>query len=269
MQIPDRNRLTNQVRERSQIGKWIDWKVMLHSINSHCVNIDPRQSIVRFAVVSKSIITPLQSGRSLLITHQRLDRLHHMNNLCHLSKFCCKICIAYIFWCLFPTVTILDDSDTSIHLHDSSPKSSSNVALVSKRQSNVLQTICDSFDLEESEKSMSNHNSNQLSLCHESIESTEDEIEKSTSNLHIECSRNELETQLLKRCGQTHVLGFNEIYSARYRIRFIFDRFSHISIICTFLFVFLFSVSFQFFFQFIVFCESVRKSAKVFSVKFF
>lgn len=118
----------------------------------------------------------------------------------------------------------MDDSDTSIHLPDSSPKLSSNAVRVSKRQINALQTIND----EENEKSATNRNSNQLSVCHESLsdESSVGEIEKSTSNLHIECDRNELEAQLLKRCGQTHVLAFNEVYSPRYKIQLIFDTIS-------------------------------------------
>lgn len=128
---------------------------------------------------------------------------------------------------MFLAVTVLDDSETSIHRTDSPPKLSSHGERVSQRPSKALQTIRDSFDLDESEKSaVSIHSStNQSSLSHESLsndESAVSEIEKSTSNLHLECGHDELETQLLKRCGQSHVLAFNEIYSARYNIQFVF-----------------------------------------------
>lgn len=77
---------------------------------------------------------------------------------------------------------------------------------------------------------VSNHSgrSTQLSTCHESLsndESAINEIEKSTSNLHIDYDHDELKAQLLKRCGQAHVLAFNEIYSARYDIQFTFRQF--------------------------------------------
>lgn len=115
------------------------------------------------------------------------------------------------------TVTILDDSEASIHHADNPPKSSLVAARVSKRQTNALQTICDSFDLDESAKSVASSN-HQLSICHETLsdnESSVDEIEKSTSKLHFEFDQDELKAQLLKRCGQSKVLAFNEIYSAR------------------------------------------------------
>lgn len=124
-------------------------------------------------------------------------------------------------------MTILDDSETSIHQADRLPKSSLLAERVSKRQMKDLQTICDSFDLDESERSaISNHNSgHRLSICHETLsndESSVDDIEKSTSNLHIGHDQDELEVQLLKRCGQANVLAFKEIYSARYEIQLTF-----------------------------------------------
>lgn len=122
----------------------------------------------------------------------------------------------------------MNDSETSIHQTNSRPKSSSTEIRVSKPRSNILQTIRDSFDLDESEESVVSHHSsssnNQLSIFHESLpydESAVNEIERSTSNLHIEYGHDELKAQLLKRCGQTNVLAFNETYSARYIFQFI------------------------------------------------
>lgn len=117
----------------------------------------------------------------------------------------------------------MDDSEASIHRAAYQPKSSLITERVSKRQTNALQTIRDSFDIDESETSaISSHNGNhRLSICHETLsndESSIDDIEKSTSNLHIEYDHDELKAQLLKRCGQSSVLAFNEVYSARYEI---------------------------------------------------
>lgn len=116
------------------------------------------------------------------------------------------------FVIIFRTVTILDDSETSTHLSDHLPKSPLLAQRFPKRQ-----TIVDSFDLDESKKlTISSH---QLSVCHETLSNDDlsmDDIERSTSNLHIGCGYNELKIQLLKRCGQTNVLAFNETYSARY-----------------------------------------------------
>lgn len=136
-------------------------------------------------------------------------------------KFYYKV-YAHIFDISSVTVTVLDDSETSVHQTNSPSKSFSTELRVSKPRSNILQTIRDSFDLDESEESVVSHHSssnNQLSIFHKSLlndESAVNEIERSTSNLHIEYGHDELKAQLLKRCGQTNVLAFNETYSARY-----------------------------------------------------
>lgn len=122
-----------------------------------------------------------------------------------------------MIWYLYSSVTLLDDSEASIH-QDYPTKLSIDAVRASKRQTKALQTIGDSFDLDESEKSAASNSHHQLSICHETLsdnESSIDEIEKSTSNLHIEHDQNVLKAQLLKRCEQSKALAFNEIYSAR------------------------------------------------------
>lgn len=107
------------------------------------------------------------------------------------------------------TVSVLVDSDAeSISSSDYSTKSSS-INVLSKHQNNNLQPGC-------SQKSALTRNRGQLSLCDSSsIESDLDEIVGSISNFDIEFNHNAHKIQLLKRCKQTDVLPFDEIYSAR------------------------------------------------------
>lgn len=111
-------------------------------------------------------------------------------------------------------VSVLDESDVeSICSADFLPKSTP-INVLSKLRSSRLQPIADSVDLEHYRKSAFDLNTgSQLSLCNSSsIESVVDEIEKS---LHLGFNHDELKQQLLKRCKQTDVLPFDEIYSAR------------------------------------------------------
>lgn len=128
---------------------------------------------------------------------------------------------------LFSTVAILDDSidDKSICPTESLPKSSSIDVQMSKHQNKLLSITCDSSDLGQNQKSVPNYNSSHESM---SNESSSDEIAES-SNLQLECGQDELKTQLMKRCGQTKVLAFNEIYSAKYRNLFILRYFPLVS----------------------------------------
>lgn len=110
---------------------------------------------------------------------------------------------------------MVDSDAESICSSDFSPKSSS-INVLSKRQSNRLQASCNSVDFGRSQKSAIQRNRGQLSLCESSsIESDLDEIANSTSNLHIDFNHDALKAQLLKRCGQTEILAFDDIYSAR------------------------------------------------------
>lgn len=117
---------------------------------------------------------------------------------------------------LFSADIVLVDSDAeSICSSDFSPKSSS-INVLSKRQNNRLQPNCNSVDFERSQNSAIYRNRGQLSICESSsVESDLDEIANSIPNLHIEFNHDALKAQLLKRCGQTDVLAFDEIYSAR------------------------------------------------------
>lgn len=120
------------------------------------------------------------------------------------------------FFLWFSADIVLVDSDAeSICSSDFSPKSSS-INVLSERQNNCLLSSCKSVDFERSQKPAIYRNRGQLSLCESSsVESDLDEIANLTSNLHIEFNHDDLKAQLLKRCEQTDVLAFDEIYSAR------------------------------------------------------
>lgn len=111
---------------------------------------------------------------------------------------------------------MLVDSDAeSICSSDYSPKSAS-INVLSKRQNNRLQPSCNSVDFERNNNSAIHRNRGQLSLCESSsVESDLDEITNSIPNLYIDFNHDALKAQLLKRCGQTDVLAFDEVYSAR------------------------------------------------------
>lgn len=118
-------------------------------------------------------------------------------------------------------VAVLDESDVeSICSTDSLPKPTP-INVLSKLRSSRLQPIADSVDLVEHypKSAFKNHNTgSQLSLCNSSsssVESVVNELEESTANLHLGFNHDELKLQLLKRCKQTDVLPFDEIYSAR------------------------------------------------------
>lgn len=114
---------------------------------------------------------------------------------------------------LFSAATILDEStDTSII--DSSPKLSPIEAPVFKRLTRQASALA---HVEHSQKSVCDLVSSQ-SICDDSVSnaSTPNDIGKSMSTLNIEYDRDDLKEQLLQRCGQTDILTFDEIYSARY-----------------------------------------------------
>lgn len=118
---------------------------------------------------------------------------------------------------LFRAVTVLDESDAdSICSSDCSPKTTP-INVLSKLRSSRLLPIADSGELEHYQRSAFDLNTgSQLSLCDSSsIESVVNEIENSAASLHLGFNADELKSQLLKRCGQTDVLPFDEIYSAR------------------------------------------------------
>lgn len=128
-------------------------------------------------------------------------------------------CLIYIFLyvLLLSAVTVLEESDVeSICSTDFSPKSTP-INVLSKLRRNRLQGIADSVDLEHYQQSAFSLNTgSQLSLCDSSsLDSVVDEIEKSNASLHLGFNDDELKKQLLRRCKQTDVLPFDEIYSAR------------------------------------------------------
>lgn len=123
----------------------------------------------------------------------------------------------FLYVLLLSAVTVLDESDVeSICSTDFSPKSTP-INVLSKLRRNRLQEIADSVDLEHYQQSAFSLNTgSQLSLCDSSsLDSVVDEIEKSNASLHLGFNDDELKLQLLKRCNQTDVLPFDEIYSAR------------------------------------------------------
>lgn len=119
---------------------------------------------------------------------------------------------------LLSAVTVLDESDAdSICSVDFSQKSTP-INVPSKHRSSRLQPIGDSVDFEHYREPAFNfcNTGSQLSLCNSSsLESVANENEISTASLHIGFNHDDLKLQLLKRCGQTEVLPFDEIYSAR------------------------------------------------------
>lgn len=121
-----------------------------------------------------------------------------------------------LLFLLFSTDIVLVDSDAeSLCSSDYSPKSSS-INVLSNRQSNRLQSSCNTVDFECNQKPAIYRNRGQLSLCESSsVESDLDDITNSISSFHIEFNHDELKAQLLKRCGQADVLAFDEAYSAR------------------------------------------------------
>lgn len=146
------------------------------------------------------------------------------------SLSCYYYCLipSFYFFSIFSgclqAVAVLDESDAeSICSVDFSPKPTPIINVLSKLRSSRLQPIADSDNfVEHYQKSvLFNHNTgSQLSLCNSSstsssLESVVNEIEKATANLHLGFNHDELKKQLLKRCKQTDVLPFDEIYSAR------------------------------------------------------
>lgn len=86
------------------------------------------------------------------------------------------------------------------------------------RRNHLLQSIDDRVDFERSSRKSTYGISNtgsQLSLnSSSSTESVDDELGILTSNLNLD-DQHELKSQLLKRCEQTEVFPFDELYSAR------------------------------------------------------
>lgn len=84
----------------------------------------------------------------------------------------------------------------------------------------MLQPIGDCVDFEK-RRSQSQYNRkttghHHLSLCStSSTDSVVDDLEDLTSSLNLGYDQQELKAQLLKRCGQTKVLPFDDVYSAR------------------------------------------------------
>lgn len=117
-----------------------------------------------------------------------------------------------------------------------------------KRRTNILPTIDDSFDVEHIDSSVCDTDNSPLLN-----ESTPNEIGKSMSTLHIEYDADDLKAQLLQRCGQTDIMAFNNIYSARYFTFYALD--------------FRFFDIFSYFFHLTELCESAKRLAKVFMAK--
>lgn len=139
-----------------------------------------------------------------------LCSIFYCNNIiCFLSPF--------LFLSISQIVTVLDESDDeSICSSDCIPKATP-INVLAKLRSSRLQPIADSVDIKHYRKSAFDRNTgSQLSLCDSSsIESVVNELENSTASLHLGFNSDELKAQLLKRCGQTDVLPFDDIYSTR------------------------------------------------------
>jgi len=112
-------------------------------------------------------------------------------------------------------VVVLDESDVeSIYSSDFSPKPKSINALSKLRSGRLLQPIGDC--LEKQRQQFNRHAGSQLSLCNSSSGgSVVDELEDLTASLNLGYSQQELKAQLLRRCGQTETLPFDDVYSAR------------------------------------------------------
>lgn len=126
----------------------------------------------------------------------------------------CNTCIQFSdFFPSLLAVTVLDESDVeSICSSDFSPKSTP-INVRSNQRSNRLQPL---VDRERKQKSTLNpNNGSQLSLCASSVESILDELENSTSSLHLGFNPVELKAQLLERCGQSEVLPFDVVFSPK------------------------------------------------------
>lgn len=112
-------------------------------------------------------------------------------------------------------IVLVDSDAESICSSDYSPKSTS-INVLSKRQNNCLQPNCNGVDFERNRNSAIYRNRGQLSLCESSsVESDLDEITNLIPNLCVEFNHDALKAQILKRCGQSDVLAFDEVYSAR------------------------------------------------------
>lgn len=118
----------------------------------------------------------------------------------------------------------MDESDVeSICSSDFSPKPRSINVLSAKLRSSrrLLQNpIADCVDFvgKRGHRSLydRSHTGSQLSLCTTSSgASIVDELEDLTSSLNLGYNQQELKAQLLKRCGQTNVLPFDDVYSPR------------------------------------------------------
>lgn len=126
----------------------------------------------------------------------------------------CFFLLIHFFRCYSTDIVLVDSDAESICSSDYSPKSTSSINVLSKhRPKNRLQS---SVDFEGNQKPAIYRNRGQLSLCESSsVESDLDDITNSTAQLRIEFNHDPLKAQLLKRCGQTDVLAFDEVYSAR------------------------------------------------------
>lgn len=117
-------------------------------------------------------------------------------------------------------VVVLDDTDaeSDCSSSDYSPRPKS-ISVLSKLQRNrLLPAIDDCVDFEKRrQRSQFDRNrGSQLSLCTTSSNvSAVDELDELTSSLNLGYDHQELKAQLLKRCGQTTVLPFDDVYSAR------------------------------------------------------
>lgn len=129
-------------------------------------------------------------------------------------------CFLSLSFSLFSAV-VLDESDVeSIYSSDFLPKPKSFNVLSKLRSSRSLQPIDDRVvvvDFEKRQRLQSQSTvGSQLSLCNSSIDSSVvDELDDLTSSLNLGYNQQELKAQILKRCGQTNVLPFDEVYSPR------------------------------------------------------